>query len=236
MNHSPRERARTSSGVPRGFFVTLEGIEGSGKSTHARRLEQVVRDLGFLPYLTREPGGTPLGDALRGLALGGQGEPPVAEAELFIILAARAQHVQEVILPRLARGEVVISDRYADASLAYQGGGRGLGIDRVRAVGELATSGLLPDLTLLCDLPVDEALERVHSRRDRGGDFNRFDQENREFYEAVRAAYLELARREPDRFQIVQSTAPKDDIAERFQNILTPRLRERAEEGGLSRS
>lgn len=236
MNIQPRERARTSSGVPRGFFVTLEGIEGSGKSTHARRLEQAVRELGFLPYLTREPGGTPLGDVLRSLALGGGEEPPVAEAELFIILAARAQHVQQVVLPRLDRGEVVISDRFSDATLAYQGGGRGLGIDRVQAVGELATSGLRPDLTLLCDLPVKEALERVHHRRDRGGDYNRFDQERGEFYEAVRAAYLELARREPDRIQIVQSTAPKDEITERLKEILIPKLRQRAKDGGLSRS
>lgn len=236
MSHQPSTRAHTSAGVPRGFFVTLEGIEGSGKSTHAKRLEQAVRESGFLPHLTREPGGTPLGDTLRGLALGGRGEPPVAEAELLIILAARAQHVQEVILPRLGRGEVVISDRFADASLAYQGGGRGLGVDRVRAVGEFATSGLLPDLTLLCDLPVEEALVRVHHRRDRGGDYNRFDQEKREFYEAVRAAYLELARQEPGRFEIVQSTAPKDEIAERLLGILLPRLQQRVEEGGLSRS
>ena len=235
MNIQQRERARTSSGVPRGFFVTLEGIEGSGKSTHARRLEQAVRELGFLPYLTREPGGTPLGDALRSLALGDQEEPPVAEAELFIILAARAQHVQQVVLPRLDRGEVVISDRFSDATLAYQGGGRGLGIDRVQIVGELATSGLMPDLTLLCDLPVKVALERVHHRRDRGGDYNRFDQEKHEFYEAVRAAYLELARREPDRIQIVRSTDPKDEITERLKEILIPKLLQRAKDGGLSR-
>jgi dTMP kinase len=233
MNTAPPERTRTSSGAPRGFFITLEGIEGSGKTTHARFLEAAIRDEGYRVSLTREPGGTPFGEALRTVILGTGEEPPVPEAELYLILAARAQHVQEVVLPRLNRGEVVICDRFSDASLAYQGGGRGLGLDRVARANELATSGLVPDLTLLCDIPVEEALGRVHSRRARGGDYNRFDREKQDFYEAVRAAYLELARRDPDRIVTVSSTEAKEQIAEQLFEVVAPQLRRRREDGGV---
>jgi len=234
MNRVLLERARTSSGVPRGFFLTLEGIEGSGKTTHARRLEKALTDEGYRVSLTREPGGTPLAEALRSLALGTEGEKPEPETELFIILGARAQHLRRFILPRLDRGEVVICDRFSDASLAYQGGGRGLGLERVAGVNEVATGGLQPDLTVLCDVPVEEALERVRKRHEGGGDYNSFDREGQEFHDAVRAAYLELARRDPERFFVVSVVPSKDDVSAVILSNLLPRLRSRRDDGALA--
>jgi dTMP kinase len=233
MNRSPLERARASSGVPRGFFVTLEGIEGSGKSSHVRRLADSLTEAGYPVFLTREPGGTPLGEAIRGLLLGVDGDAPSPEAELYLILAARAQHVNRVILPRLNRGDVVLCDRFADATLAYQGGGRGLGFEPVAGAGALAAPGLTPDLTILCDVPVEEALTRVGRRRRAGGDFNRFDREEREFHEAVRAAYLRLAAAEPGRFRVVSTEGDEIEIARALLAEVEPRLAERRREGGL---
>ena len=228
------ERARTSTGVPRGFFLSLEGIEGSGKTTHARFLEQTLRERGYRVAFTREPGGTPLGEALRDLLLGTEGDSPVPEAELFLLLAARAQHVQRFILPRLDRGEVVLCDRFADASVAYQGGGRGLGVERVEELNRFATAGIRPDFTLLFDVAVDESLHRVDRRGRRGGDYNRFDREIREFHERVREAYLRLAEREKDRFLVVDATAQKKVVAQRVLEAVEPLLVRRKEEGALA--
>ncbi len=230
---SPVERARASSGVPRGFFLSLEGIEGSGKTTHARFLEANLKDLGYTVVMTREPGGTPLGEALRDLLLGTEGDTPVAEAELFMLLAARAQHLQRFILPRLDRGEVVLCDRFADASLAYQGGGRQLGVEYVERLNEFATAGIAPDFTIFFDVEVDEALDRVGRRGAKGGAYNRFDREIREFHERVRAAYLHLLQREQQRFLRVDSTADKKDVARTVLEAVEPRLRRRREDGGL---
>jgi dTMP kinase len=233
MNREPLERARTSSGVPRGFFLTFEGIEGSGKTTHARRLEEAVGKAGYRVSLTREPGGTPLAETLRSLALGTEGESPEPETELLIIVAARAQHLRRFILPRLNRGEVVICDRFSDASLAYQGGGRGLGLARVATVNEMATGGIQPDFTVLCDVPVEEALDRVRRRGKGGGDYNRFDREDREFHEAVQATYLELARRERERFFVVSAVRSKEDVGSVILSTVLPLLQVRRDEGGL---
>lgn len=234
MTGTVRPRGRTADGVPCGYFITLEGIEGSGKSTHARLLQEaLVRD-GRRVCLTREPGGTPLGEKLRELLMGSSGEAPVPAAELFIILAARAQHVEDVVLPHLERGEIVISDRYADASLAYQGGGRGLGVDPVSRANALATGGLAPDLTVLCTLPVDRALERVRHRHRGGGDMNRFDREAAVFYEAVQAAYLRLAGAEPARFVILDADRPKDELAADILAAATAGIAERERAGGLA--
>jgi dTMP kinase len=227
------DRPRSSSGVPRGFFLTFEGIEGSGKSTHARRLNRHLIEAGYRVFLTREPGGTALGEALRGLLLEPGTEALVPEAELFIILASRAQHVRRRILVRLEKGEIVISDRYSEASLAYQGGGRGLGLEAVRSADRLATGGLVPDLTILCDLPVEEALGRVHSRERQGGEVNRFDREAVDFHEAVRRTYLHLAHLEPGRILVVDTTGTEDEAAERIAQAVEPRLRERRAEGAV---
>ncbi len=228
------ERARTSSGVPRGFFLTLEGVEGSGKTTHARNLAAALEERGYRVVVTREPGGTPLAEALRALLLGTEGETPEPEAELFMLLAARAQHLRRFILPRLDRGEVVLCDRFADASLAYQGGGRGLGVERVAAANALATSGIGPDFTLLFDITVEEALDRVGKRGRSGGDVTRFDQEARDFHEAVRSVYHRLAAAERERFLIVDSALAKPEVARLVLEAVEPRLRRRREDGGLA--
>lgn len=227
------ERARSSSGMKRGFFLTFEGIEGSGKSTHARRLHRELTDANYRVSLTREPGGTALGEALRNVLLEPGPEPMSYEAELFIILAARAQHVRRRILDRLDHGEIVISDRFSEASLAYQGGGRGLGLDAVRTADRLATGGLVPDLTILCDLPVEEALARVGVREREGGETNRFDRETMEFHEAVRRTYLELARREPERILVIPTAGDEDGVAGRILENVEPRLRLRRAEGAI---
>jgi len=175
-----------------------------------------------------------LGEALRDLLLGTEGDTPVAEAELFMLLAARAQHLQRFILPRLDRGEVVLCDRYADASFAYQGGGRQLGLERVEAANAFATAGIRPDHTVFFDVEVDEALDRVGRRGAKGGEFNRFDQEIREFHERVRAAYLGLLERERDRFLRVDSTAEKPEVARTVLDAVEPLLLRRREDGGLA--
>ena len=231
--NSDAGRARSPSGRPRGFFLTFEGIEGSGKSTHARRIGKHLQEAGYRVFLTREPGGTALGEALRSVLLDPGVETPVPEAELFIILAARAQHVRRRILVHLDKGEIVISDRFSEASLAYQGGGRGMGLEAVRAADRLATGGLASDLTILCDLPVDDALGRVHARQRQGGEVNRFDREALDFHESVRRTYLELARLEPERIVVVETSGTEDEVAERILRAVEPRLMEGRAEGAI---
>lgn len=189
-------------------FLTFEGIEGCGKSTQAQRLcERLSREA----LLTCEPGGTALGRSIRELLL----EPsrgamsPVSEALLY--LADRAQHVAEVIRPALEQGRVVISDRYVDSTLAYQGYGRGLPMDLLLAVAELATGGLQPDLTLFLDVPVDLGLQRVGKR----GRHDRLESERVEFHERVRQGYLDLIRRHPRRWALVDGQGSEDDVAAR---------------------
>jgi dTMP kinase len=203
-------------------FLTFEGMEGCGKSTQAQRL---CAGLSRETLLTCEPGGTPLGEAIRELLL----EPsrgrmsPVSEALLY--LADRAQHVAEVIRPALEAGRTVISDRYVDSTLAYQGYGRGLPMDLLRAVAELATGGLTPDLTVFLDVPVVLGLERVGKR----GRHDRLESERLEFHERVRRGYLELIEREPRRWALVNGEGSEDEVAKRVQEavehsrVLVPR-------------
>ncbi len=188
------------------MFVTFEGVDGSGKSTQARLLVEALRAEGRDVVATREPGGTELGERVRDLLLHGNGLSPWAEATLFA--AARAQLVEEVIRPALARGADVVCDRYLDSSLAYQGIGRELGVDRVLELNLVATGGLLPDRTFLLDLPVDEAARR------RGGDSDRLEAEGSEFAERVGIAYRELAAAFPRRIVRVDATRPPEEQAE----------------------
>jgi dTMP kinase len=188
------------------MFVTFEGVDGSGKSTQARLLAERLRSEGREVVLTREPGGTEAGERIRELLLHGKGLAPWAEASLFA--AARAQLVDEVIRPALARGADIVSDRYLDSSLAYQGIARGLGVERVLELNLLATGGLLPDRTFLLALPPDEAAER------REGEPDRIESEGAAFAEEVDRAYREIALVFSKRIVLVDGRAISEDIAE----------------------
>lgn len=189
----------------RGKFITFEGIDGSGKSTQLKLLVDLLRSKGTDVVATCEPGGTDLGRELRRVFLE-SGERVVPRAELLLFAADRSQHVELLIKPSLDAGKVVISDRYADATLAYQGAGRGFPDELVREMIEVATEGLKPDMTLFFDLPADKAIERMDRRRE--SQTNRMDAEGEAFYTRVRAAYLAIAAAEPERFRTIDADRP----------------------------
>lgn len=206
----------------KGLFITLEGVEGCGKSTQADRLVAWLTERGYDVVLTREPGGTPLGERLRD-ALLDVGGGMLAETELFLYLASRAEHTAEVIVPAIERGSVVISDRYADASVAYQGGGRQLGADLVRDLNQVATRGVKPDVTFLLDLSPEEGLTRLDGRTVDGAR-DRIERETIEFHQRVREAYLAEAEREPERFVVIDAGGDVDTIASQMTAALEERM------------
>ncbi|WP_296230016.1 dTMP kinase [uncultured Pseudomonas sp.] len=184
-----------------GLFITLEGPEGAGKSTNREYLAERLRERGIDVLLTREPGGTPLAERIRELLLDPSDEPMAVDTELLLVFAARAQHLQQVIRPALARGCVVLCDRFTDATYAYQGGGRGLSIERIAQLEQFVQGELRPDLTLIFDLPVEVGLARAAAR----GRLDRFEQEGRGFFEAVRQAYLQRAEQSPRRYRVLDA-------------------------------
>jgi dTMP kinase len=184
-----------------GLFITLEGPEGAGKSTNREYLAERLREQGIDVLLTREPGGTPLAERIRELLLDPSDEPMAADTELLLVFAARAQHLQQVIRPALAKGSVVLCDRFTDATYAYQGGGRGLSIERIAQLEQFVQGELRPDLTLIFDLPVEIGLARAAAR----GRLDRFEQEGRGFFEAVRQAYLQRAEQAPQRYRVLDA-------------------------------
>jgi dTMP kinase len=184
-----------------GLFITLEGPEGAGKSTNRDYLAARLREQGIEVLLTREPGGTPLAERVRELLLAPSSESMAADTELLLVFAARAQHLAEVIRPALARGMVVLCDRFTDATYAYQGGGRGLSVERIAQLEDFVQGALRPDLTLLFDLPIEVGLARAAAR----GRLDRFEQEGRSFFEAVRQTYLQCAAQAASRYRILDA-------------------------------
>jgi dTMP kinase len=194
------------------LFVTFEGIEGSGKSTHLARLAAHLRAAGGDPVETREPGATDAGAAIRRLLLDGNA-PLEPLAELFLYCADRVQHLRDVVRPALAAGRIVLCDRFSDSTIAYQSYGRGLPLESVRALDEIARGGVRPALTFLLDCPVADGLARA---RRRSGAGDRFEDAAEEFHERVRAGFLALAAAEPGRFVVLDAREPIERIAERI--------------------
>lgn len=199
----------------RGQFITLEGVDGAGKSTHIPTIANLLRSKGHEVLVTREPGGTPLGEKLRELLLHESMHP---ETETLLMFAARREHLEQVILPALARGAVVLSDRFTDATFAYQFGGRGVAADKVRQLESWVQEGLQPDLTLLFDVPVAVSVQRLAGARYP----DRFERENADFFERIRQAYLERARDFPERFRIVDSSRSLDEITRELEQLIEP--------------
>jgi len=191
----------------RGVLITFEGVEGSGKSTQAERLARRLASVGVPSLATREPGGTEIGEAVRDILLNPQHHAMHGLTELFLYLASRNQLVREKVMPALAEGKVVILDRFADSSTAYQGAGRGLGEKFVSRLNKLATAEVKPNLTVLVDVPV-----KVGQGRKASGVLDRLERERVEFHERVRQGYLQVARRAPGRFKIVDGTLPADEL------------------------
>jgi len=209
-----------------GTFITFEGIDGSGKSTQLRLLGSFLRLSGCDVLLTREPGGTPVGLRLRGALLDAQEEvDPLTE--LLVFAADRAQHVRRVLRPTLASGRVVLSDRYADATVAYQGAGRGFSPELIAEIVQLATEGLKPDLTLLFDLTVQESTNRTTRRSIVKNKRDRLDIENADFHSRVREAYLRIAAAEPERVKIIDTSGAVEETHGQVKDIVVPFLRSR---------
>jgi dTMP kinase len=200
--------------MTRGKFITLEGLDGAGKSTHLNWLVETLRSRGRTVVQTREPGGTPLGEKLRALLLS---EPMHLETEALLMFAARREHIAQVIEPALRRGDWVVCDRFTDASFAYQGGGRGLARDKLEALEQWVQAGLQPDLTLLFNLSADIARQRVIGM---GRELDRFEREQGEFFERVRGEYLARAEASGGRIRIIDASQTIEIIKVGLEHII----------------
>ena len=211
-----------------GHFITFEGIEGSGKSTQIRLLFEHLRSRGIDLKMTREPGGTIIGEKIRSILLDPSTQGLIPRAELLLYAAARVQHIEDVIQPALDEGKVVLCDRFTDATVAYQGHGRDIPLNVVKVVNSLVAIDLKPNLTILLDLPVDVGLNRARERNlaDAASATSRFEGEDLPFHQRVRDGYLSLAAADRDRFKIVPADQPTDKVAKQIQNIVarTPGL------------
>jgi dTMP kinase len=214
----------------RGLFITMEGMDGCGKSTQLKRLARALAERGLGVAVTREPGGTPAGEAVRAL-LSSEASLGIAPlTELFLIVGARAEHVASTIKPALAQGGVIMSDRYVDSTVAFQGYGRGLDLALIDQMNAAATGGLMPDLTLLLDLDPEIARART-TARPVGGLLGAFDEEQLDFHARVRRGYLELARRLP-RITVIEASGSSDDTHAAIMEAVLPLISSRASGGG----
>ena len=207
------------------MFITFEGPDGSGKTTQARLLADHLRQEGFDVVLSREPGGTEIGDQIRTVLHDPNNAAMDARAEILLYSASRAQHVAQRIRPALAAGKILVSDRFADSTLAYQGYGRGLDLTMLRTITAFATGGLNPDLTLLIDITAQEGLRR---RQTGGDEWNRLDAEALDFHRRVRAGYLQLAGLEPQRWVVVDGARPPEELHAEIKGLVDARLRDRS--------
>ncbi len=212
----------------KGTFITFEGIEGSGKSTQIVLLANYLKSSGNRVLLTREPGGTPIGDQIRKILLDPANKALDSSAELLLYAASRAQHLSEVILPALEAGLIVLCDRFSDATLAYQGYGRGLNRETIQELDWIVTSGMRPNLTLLFDIDAATGLSRAQGRNNSRGLENeaRFENEEIAFHERVRRGYLELAKQEPGRIRVVDASQTPDEIQDIVRKMIDDVLRE----------
>jgi len=199
----------------RGRFITLEGVDGSGKSTHLAFVEALLRERGHEVLRTREPGGTPLAEALRELVLQA---PMDGVCEVLLMFAARADHVRQVIRPAVEAGRWVVCDRFTDATLAYQGGGKGVSMELIRGLADAAHPGLWPDLTLVFDCPYEVASARLAQT---GRPMDRFEREDRAFFERVRQAYLDAAQREHNRVRLIDASRTLDEVKKQIEECLS---------------
>ena len=205
------------SAVPRkSFFLVLEGTEGVGKSTNIEFIKTYLESKDIPLVLTREPGGTPMAEEIRELLLAPRDETVAETAELLLMFAARAQHLQQVILPALEEEQWVLSDRFTDATYAYQGGGRNMDIEKIKQLETLVQGEIRPDKIIILDLSVEEGLKRARQR----ADLDRFEQEEMAFFERVRAAYLDRAKADPDRYSIVDASQSLPEVQSSIQSVL----------------
>jgi dTMP kinase len=203
--------------VEKGAFISVEGSDGAGKTTQINHIEKRLQDSGIEVVRTREPGGTPLGERLRDLLLHSGDLPMSAETELLLVFAARRQHLDQLIWPALDAGKWVLSDRFTDATYAYQGAGRGIGADRIAQLEEWVQEGFAPDLTLVLDVAVDVGIQRSGGR---SSEADRFERENLSFKEAVRRSYLERAARHPERIHVVDACGTVVSVQDRLSDLL----------------
>jgi dTMP kinase len=215
--------------MPRGLFITLEGLDGSGKTTQIKRLAAWMQKRGLAPVITRQPGGTATGDRIRALLLDSGSTPLAPMTEMALMFADRAQAIAEVIEPALAAGKVVLCDRFTDSTEAYQGGGRQLGSERVLDLHRLVCGNLQPDLTLLLLPSLDSSLARARNRNERtaaqtGKDENRFELEQGEFFKRVWEKYHEIAKREPNRVVLIEGNLSIDEVHEQIIEAVSERL------------
>ncbi len=201
------------------LFITFEGPDGSGKTTQARMLAEYLQSRGLPVLHTREPGGTAISEQIRQVVLSAHNQSIQQETEALLFSAARAQIVAELIRPALAAGKIVVCDRYADSTMAYQGYGLGLDLDALRAITRFATGGLAPDLTFYVDVPVDVGLARRHR-----GETNRLDQKDLEYHARVREGFLKMAREEPQRWIVIDGTRSVDQVQQEIRSRLEARL------------